>query len=489
MGSALEIEARLKRADGELRHVWARLTNRLDDQAVSGMVLNITDITERREFERQLSHQASHDSLTGLANRDLLRSRLERVAPEGRSAIRRVGLLYLDLDGFKQVNDTQGHDAGDQLLRHVAATMTAVMRPQDTVARLGGDEFAVLMENVSLKQAEGAAQRLLSALGSPITIGDRMVSLVVSLGIACVEKGGASDTILGDADLAMYFSKRGGKGEPRVFSPAMRIDLLDRLSLGEDLRKALASGAVAAHFQPVVDLKSGEIVGAEALARWEHPDRGWVGPNVFIPLAEEMGLVYRIDVLVLRQACALGRAMVDAGKERFRMAVNLSGSDLEQEDIVATVAAALAESGLPPANLELELTEGVAIAESGRAERVLHELKGLGVSLAIDDFGTGYSALARLRKLPFDRLKIDKAFVDEVGADREGPTLVEAILDMARVLGLEVVAEGVEKLDQASYLNERFCDFAQGYFFGRPVAAAEFAEQVRSNALPAAAAG
>jgi diguanylate cyclase (GGDEF)-like protein/PAS domain S-box-containing protein len=474
-GSTLEVEARLKHRDGSWRHVWAKLTNRFGDPAVAGMVINISDVSERHEYEQQLTFQALHDALTGLANRELFRQRLERSADT--TGVRRVNsVLYLDFDDFKRINDTQGHQAGDDFLVAMAERLIAVVRPVDTVARLGGDEFAVLLERTDTRSAVAATKRVLTALHRPFVLGGKEVSPRASVGIASAAAGTASpETLLADADLAMYFAKRQGKAQYRVFSAAMRTDLLDRLQLGEDLRAAVEAGAIEVNYQPIVDMESGSIVGAEALARWNHSSRGWVGPAVFIPLAEELNLAGRIDALVLHQACTQGRAWTDAGLPAIRMAVNLSGSNLDKPDLVATVARTLQETGFPAANLELELTEGVVIAESASALATLENLKALGLHLAIDDFGTGYSALSRLRALPFDTLKVDKVFVDELGAAHAGSTLAESILDMARVLGLKVVAEGVETSSQAEFLRRRGCDFAQGYLFSRAIEASAFA--------------
>jgi diguanylate cyclase (GGDEF)-like protein/PAS domain S-box-containing protein len=482
LGSTLEIESRLRRADGEWRHVWARLTNLMEDPAVGGMVLNVSDVTERREYEARLSYQALHDPLTGMANRTLLRSRLDHMATQDWKEHDSVALLYLDLDDFKQVNDTMGHDAGDQVLQHVATTLVSVVRPQDIVARLGGDEFAILLEDASAADADAAAARVVAALCVPFVVEGKEVRTAASVGIARGRGRQVAETLFGDADLAMYFAKREGKSTHKVYLPAMRTAVVDRLALGADLRRAVTTGEISNHYQPVVEVGSGRIVGAEALARWQHPERGSIGPNIFIPLAEEIGLVYEIDKLVLRRACLQARRWIDDGVPGFKMAVNLSSIDLDQGDIVAVVAEALRDSGLPAANLELEVTESVAITEFDRAENTLDELKALGVSLAIDDFGTGYSALALLRRMPFDRLKIDKSFVDEVGGDLQGPTLVEAILDIARVLGMKVVAEGVEHTGQARFLEDQRCDFAQGFLFSRPVPAQAFTDLLRSHA-------
>ena len=474
-GYTLEIEARLHHRDGSWRHVWAKLTNRFGDPAVAGMVINISDVSERHEYEQQLSFQALHDALTGLANRELFRQRLERsTATAGVTRLNSV--LYLDFDDFKRINDTLGHQAGDAFLVAMGERLVAVVRPEDTVARLGGDEFAVLLDGADTGAAVAAAKRVLSALQRPLALEGKDVAPRASIGIASAASGTASpETLLADADLAMYFAKRQGKAQYQVFSAAMRTDLLDRLQLGEDLRATIEGGGIEVQYQPIVDMESGLIIGAEALARWNHPTRGWVGPVTFIPLAEELNLAVRIDAIVLRKACVQGRAWADAGLPPLRMAVNLSGTNLDTPDIVATVARTLTETGFSAANLELELTEGVVIAESQGAVGTLESLKALGLHLAIDDFGTGYSALSRLRSLPFDTLKVDKVFVDELDAANPGSTLAESILDMARVLGLRVIAEGVETAAQADYLRRRGCDSAQGYLFSRPIEAEAFA--------------
>jgi diguanylate cyclase (GGDEF)-like protein/PAS domain S-box-containing protein len=472
-GSTLEVEARLHHRDGTWRHTWVKLTNRFGDPAVAGMVLNVSDVSERHEHEQQLTFQALHDALTGLANRELFRQRLERSATTG--GRRNHSVVYLDFDDFKRINDSQGHQVGDDFLVAMAERIVAVVRPEDTVARLGGDEYAILMEGTDSRAAVVATKRVLAALQRPLTLGGKEIAPRASVGIASAPVGKQSlETLLSDADLAMYFAKRDGKANFRVFSPSMRTDLLDRLQLGEDLREAVNSGGIEVQYQPIVDMNTGSIVGAEALARWPHPTRGWVGPAIFIPLAEELNLAERIDAHVLHQACAQGQAWADAGLPALRMAVNLSGSNLDKPGLVATVARTLKETGFAADSLELELTEGVAIADSVIALTTLESLKALGVHLAIDDFGTGYSALSRLRALPFDTLKVDKVFVDELGTAAPGSTLADSILDMARVLGLKVVAEGVETTSQADFLRGRGCDFAQGYLFSRAVESSAF---------------
>jgi diguanylate cyclase (GGDEF)-like protein/PAS domain S-box-containing protein len=479
-GTVSEVEARLRRRDGEWRHVWAKLTNRVDDPAVGGVILNVTDVSERHEFEKRLTHQALHDTLTGLPNRDLFRHRMERAVAE--SSGKTHSVLYLDCDDFKRVNDTLGHGAGDQYLVELTGRLVECIRPEDTVARLGGDEFAIFLAHTGRDGAVIAANRIIGAMVVPFELAGKEVQPSVSIGIA---SGPLSvlhtETLLADADLAMYFAKRAGKGEYRVFVDSMRTELVDHLQLGEDLRTAVAECALRVAYQPTIDMKTGIIVGAEALARWDHPTRGAVGPDTFIPLAEELGIVDKIDMWVLREACTQAQAWMDEGLSEFKMAVNLSGRDLEQPALVDNVAQILRDTGFPPGQLELELTEGVAINESGDAQITLETLKSLGIHLAIDDFGTGYSALSRLRNLPFDRLKVDKAFVDDIGSTRHGPLLVDTILDMAHVLGLEVVAEGVESPAQADYLRERDCDFAQGFLFNRPMPHAELGVLLRDQ--------
>ena len=474
-GTTSEVEARLVDRKGEWRHVWVKLTNRLADPAVSGIVANLTDVTERREHEEQLTHQALHDPLTGLANRRLFLERLETATAERHKGDRSThSLIYIDFDDFKQINDTMGHKAGDEFLVAMAHRLLDCVRPEDMVARLGGDEFTIILKDTNRQEAVVVVERMIAALGVTWSAEGKEVHPRASIGVVARHVSATTaETLLADGDLAMYFAKRQGKARYEVFSETMRSELLDRLQLGEDLRAAVEKSALAVQYQPIIDMRSGAIFGVEALVRWQHPTRGWIGPATFIPLAEEIGLVHRIDMWVLQEACRQGHTWHRDGLGDLRMAVNLSGSDLENPGLVATVARTLKETGFDASLLELELTEGVAIFESAKARDTLQNLKGLGVRLAIDDFGTGYSALGRLHSLPFDRLKVDKVFVDELIGGTEAITLVETILEMARVLGLEVVAEGVETAEQADFLRKLDCGFGQGYLFSRPVDAFE----------------
>ena len=484
-----EVEARMRHRDGTWHHVWARFTNRLDDPDVEGMVLNVSDVTERHEYEEKLSYQALHDPLTGLANRELFRQRLQRAAVAQAASDSPISVLHLDVDEFKQINDSLGHDAGDQALREVARRLLDAVRPGDTVARLGGDEFSILLASATERDAIAAAERVTAAACQPFAIGGKDVTSTVSVGIATARPATMQpDTLLADADLAMYFAKRGGRGRHAVFTPAMRLALVEQLQLGEDLRGAIAAAVIEVHYQPIVDLKTGAVVGAEALARWPHPERGWVPPTTFIPLAEELGMVQDIDALVLRRACEQGQRWREAGVTDLRLAVNLSGRNLEDVGLVERVMRTLNETGFPAEQLELELTEGVSIAESARASSLLEELHRLGIKLAIDDFGTGYSALGRLRSLPFDRVKVDKTFVDELHSADGRSSLIETMVEMAHVLGLEVVAEGVETPAQEAFLRQHGCDFAQGYLFSKPVTAEELTAVIASTDVKKAAA-
>ena len=361
-GFAIDVEARLKHTDGSWHHVWARVTNRFGDPAVAGMVINVSDVSERHQYEQRLTFQALHDSLTGLANRDWFAQQLDAAASApGHQRVNSV--LYVDVDDFKRINDTLGHQAGDAFLVAVAERLVAAVRPSDAVARLGGDEYAVLLDGIDAAEAVATAERLLVSVQQPLVLGGQEVAPRVSIGIASAAGRVGSQTMLADADLAMYFAKRSGKAQCQVFAPEMRTELLERLQLGEDLRVAIEAGGITVHYQPVVALDTGMIVGAEALARWRHPTRGWIGPTVFIALAEELNLVERIDAGVLREACTQGRRWTDAGLPVMRLAVNLSGSNLARADLVASVAGILEETGFAAANLEIELTEGVVIAE------------------------------------------------------------------------------------------------------------------------------
>ena len=419
-----------------------------------------------------LAHRAFHDPLTDLANRRLLVERLDATR-RTMADDQKVAVLWLDLDDFKRVNDSLGHAAGDELLREVSTRLRDVLRPSDLAARLGGDEFAVVLEDVrSDDDALHTAERVLLALSHPISIADRTVTVRSSIGVALAEGSAwTTDDLLRNADVAMYIAKGDGKARVRVFEAAMHDALVDRLQLESDLEHAVERNELVLHYQPVVELDSGDIVGFEALVRWQHPERGLLMPIEFIPLAEETGFVLPVDRWVLLQACCQTRQwQVDHPSERpLEISVNLSTRQLEDDRVVDLVRLALEVSGLAPACLVLEVTESFLLRDEVAGARRLRALRNLGVRLAIDDFGTGYSSLSYLRSLPVDVLKIDRSFVGGLGTVDEDASLVHAILSLADSLGLATVAEGVETEVQREKLVALGCSHGQGWHFAKAV--------------------
>ena len=447
------------------------------EPAVAGLVVTARDVSEQARLHDQLRHQAFHDELTGLANRVLLTDRLTH-ALTARDELP-PAVLYCDLDGFKQVNDTLGHAAGDLLLVTVAQRLGEHLRPRDTAARLGGDEFAVLLDQVTPDEAVATGQRLLAAISLPVMIDGVEVLPQISIGVASADPGShgaeGAEELLRHADAAMYQAKhrRGARSDVVVFDAVLAGDLLSRLELKSDLQRALAAGQFALHYQPTMDLPTGRMTGVEALVRWHHPVRGLVPPVEFIPLAEESGLIVPLGLWVLETACAQMRVWQAEHPELgLHLNVNLSGRQLEQPDITRDVAAVLAATGYDASALTLELTESVLVDRSEHVLDRLHGLKALGVKLAIDDFGTGYSSLSYLQRLPIDVLKIDKSFVDVLAdSDLAGSrdALAATIISMARTLGLGSVAEGIEHPSQAEALRLLGCETGQGYLFARPL--------------------
>lgn len=457
--------------------------------------LIIEDVTERKDLEEKLAYHAFYDDLTGLPNRALLSDRLGQALSRAGRGVRvgtesdhTVALLFLDLDDFKHVNDSLGHDVGDKLLVEVAGKLKDVARPGDTVARLGGDEFVVLLEEVAGEDgATGAADKVAQALKLPFVLEEREVFVTASTGVVLgggKEKRADPQDLLRSADVAMYRAKEEGKDRHVVFEPSMDGRSGRRLALGTGLRRALERGELTVLYQPVVELEGGRDVGGEALLRWERPGRGTVSPAEFVPLAEETGLIGEIGGRVLTDACARvreWRAILrkrESGEASPTVWVNLSARQLYEPGLVGLVADALGQAGLGPDSLGLEITESVAMDDAdfgvGRAAAALRGLKDLGVRLAVDDFGTGYSSLSQLKRLPVDVLKIDRSFVSGLGKDAGDRAIVSAVVTLARDMGLEVVAEGVESEDQLHILRELGCDLAQGYYFARPLSAGAF---------------
>ena len=446
-------------------------TDLLNDEHVRGLVLNSRDISERKAFEDQLAHQAFHDPVTKLANRALFSDRVEHALMRASRNIPEIAVMFVDLDDFKTVNDSLGHAAGDEVLRAVGERLKSAVRPTDTVARFGGDEFAVLLDGVTgSEDAADAAARILRALDIPVEIEGKSVFPRASIGICLVgeelETPAAAD-LLRNADVAMYMAKRDSKGSYRVFESTMHERVVERLELRSDLQHALVLDQLELHYQPVVRLAGREIIGVEALLRWNHPSRGTIPPNHFIPIAEETGLIIPIGRWVLESACREGVRLQQRSSrpEPLTMSVNLSVRQLQSETIVSDVREALAATGLPPACLVLEITESLMLVDTDFGIQQLHELKSLGIRLAMDDFGTGYSSLSYLSRFPVDILKMDRSFVGS--GDNEA--LTSAIIALGDSLSLDVVAEGIELQEQATSLQARGCKIGQGYLFARPM--------------------
>jgi diguanylate cyclase (GGDEF)-like protein/PAS domain S-box-containing protein len=472
-------ECSLQHQDGRWLKFEVQQTDLLHDEHVRGIVLNSRDISERKAFEEQLAHQAFHDPVTGLANRALF---ADRVGHALRSTVRTgslVGVMFIDLDDFKTVNDSLGHQAGDAVLVEVAQRLARTSRPADTVARFGGDEFAVLLDGVSgSDEAAMIADRLLNALEAVMEVDGKQVYPRASIGICMSDEDLLSqdaEELLRNADVAMYMAKRDTKGRYRLFEPAMHERVVERLELRGELQRALEENRLEIYYQPVVRLSGGGRFGVEALLRWHHPTRGLVAPGSFIPLAEETGLIIPIGKWVIDQACQKGAELQRSRDEVIRMSVNLSVKQLQSESIVEDVAAALRRTGLVPESLVLEVTESVMLVDADIAVQRLHALKSLGVLIAMDDFGTGYSSLSYLSRLPVDILKMDRSFL---GTDIDDNGLAAAIMAIGERLGLEVVAEGIERQDQIEALQDLGFDLGQGFLLGRPMPATALDEHL-----------
>jgi diguanylate cyclase (GGDEF)-like protein len=428
---------------------------------------------ERKRYQVQLEHQANYDALTGLPNRNLLHDRL-RQAVYAQRLPRAIAVVFMDLDHFKFVNDSLGHSTGDLLLKAMAERLRTVLREGDTVGRVGGDEFVLILNDQSNEEIiYRAMQRIAASVSEPITIEGKELYVTCSAGISIYPQDGRDvDTLLKNADAAMYRAKEHGRSNFQFYTSEMNERVNERLALENALRRALERQELALHYQQKVNLKTGQIVGAEALVRWLHPEWGLVRPARFIPLAEETGLIVTIGEWVLREACRQTRAWLDAGLNPGVVSVNLSVRQFRQEGLVRTVSRILEETRLEPAQLEMELTESMVMHNVDAAIAILQGLKQLGVALSVDDFGTGYSSLSYLKDLPIDALKIDRSFVREIGsgAEAEEGVLAQAIISLGHALHLKVVAEGVETDAQTRFLRRHGCDEVQGFFYGEPVA-------------------
>ncbi|MGH2956342.1 MAG: putative bifunctional diguanylate cyclase/phosphodiesterase [Solirubrobacterales bacterium] len=484
-GATRSIEFRVLRKDGLRRDVEAIVTNLLHDPAVAGFVVNARDISERKELERQLTHRAFHDPLTELANRALFGDRLEHALSRRGRATDTLAVLFLDLDNFKNVNDSLGHESGDRLLGAVSQQLLGCARPGDTVARLGGDEFALLLEDVEggIGSARVAA-RVLRAFEEPLNVDDRELFVQASIGIATNSEASATaESLLRNADVAMYAAKARGKGRFEHFEHSMHAALVERLELEHDLREALERPEFRLHYQPIVSLETGAIPAVEALVRWQHPERGLIAPGYFIGLAEQTGLIVPIGRWVLEEACrqaAAWRREVETARS-LTMMVNLSVKQLEDPGLLRDVEAALESSGLDPDGLLLEITESV-IVEDEAAIETMKEIRALGIRMGIDDFGTKYSSLSYLRRLPLDVLKIDREFIGDITSGSPESALIQAIVAMSHSMGLTPIAEGVERPHQEEELRRIGCNLAQGYLFAKPAPPQQVGELIADSA-------
>jgi diguanylate cyclase (GGDEF)-like protein/PAS domain S-box-containing protein len=473
-GSDTEVlECSLRHSDGSLRQFEVLHTNLLQDEAVRGIVLNSRDVSERKAFEEQLAHQAFHDPVTNLANRALFAERVRHAIARNRREHTGIAVIFMDLDDFKTINDSLGHAAGDEVLIEVAKRVATSIRSTDTAARFGGDEFAILLEDIeSAQEAADTAERILESLLEPLRLDHKELVVRSSLGISVVEGEtvAEADELIRNADAAMYIAKRDGKGGYRLFEPAMHEGVLARLELRADLQRAMSTDQLELYYQPVVRLEDGAVCGVEALLRWHHPERGLVGPDDFIPLAEEMGLIVPIGRWVLREGCRQAKAIQELvpREPALTMAVNLSVKQLQHSDIVADVRDALEDAGLNPSSLTLEITETVMMTDTDLAVQRLEELRALGVRLAMDDFGTGYSSLSYLSRFPVDVLKMDRSFL-AAGASPEASGLATAVVALGQTLSLDVVAEGIEFPEQWATLRDLGCGLGQGFYFARPM--------------------
>ena len=474
-GEALVQEYRISRSDGSV--VWIRDEMTVVRGAEGGeppLFYGVfLDVTDRKRMEAELERLALYDPLTGLPNRALFTDRLSHTI-ERRGRTHATAVYFLDVDRFKRINDSLGHGAGDEVLREIAIRIERTLRPEDTVARFGGDEFTVLCESVGgVLEAVGVADRLQREIAQPLRAGGAELRLSASIGIAIAEPGDEPDVsrLVEDADAAMYRAKERGGARTELFDTAMRERAVDAISIEQELSHGLDRGELRLFYQPLVSLVTGEIVGAEALIRWEHPERGLLTPDKFLPIAEESGLIVQVGAWAVGEACRRLRDWDrrNGGASAFGLAVNLSARELTHPDVVSTVLNAVRRSALDPSRITIEVTESTAMADRDSGFRALRELNAAGVRIAIDDFGTGYSSLDHLREMPADILKIDRSFVAGMSANSPDSALVAAAIAMGRALDMEVVAEGIETSEQVSDLRDLGCPLGQGYLFARPL--------------------
>ena len=488
----LRLNCVLVRRDGFETHVEDSVAPIHDrDGLTTGAVIVLRDVGPAREMARLMAHSAQHDFLTGLPNRMLLNDRVEHAVSIAPRHAKKVAVLFLDLDGFKHINDSLGHPIGDKLLQSVGRRLVDCVRGSDTVSRQGGDEFVVLLSEIEhAEDAALTARRMLDSIAEAHMIDQHELHVTTSIGVSIFPDDGAdAETLIKNADTAMYQAKDAGRQGFQFFRPVMNVRAVERQSIEEGLRRALDRREFALHYQPMVDIKTSRIIGTEALLRWTHPGRGSMSPSVFVPVAEDTGLIVAIGDWVLREACRQARTWSDAGLPAMTMSVNISAPEFRHKGFVDRIFTTLDETGLDASRLELEITENVLMKRTDYSASVLRTLRDKGIRIAIDDFGTGYSSLGYLQRFPVDALKIDHSFVRQISSPADNTTIVSAVIGMARNLRLRVVAEGVETLEEFSFLQDQSCDEAQGFYFSKPLRAEKLTVLLQACAEDIAAPG
>jgi diguanylate cyclase (GGDEF)-like protein len=461
---------------------FAELLQRLVDN-VSFALENFDRADEKTRADERIEYLASHDSLTNLPNREMFNGMLRRAIDAAARYQRQFALLFIDLDRFKVINDSLGHDAGDMLLVEIGDRLRRALRSSDVVARLGGDEFVVILEEAAERhEVERIAGELLSVLGQPLQLSGHECHTTASIGIAMYPSDGADmQTLTKNADMAMYLAKEDGKNGFRFFTKEIKTQSIERLTLESALRRALERDQFSLHYQPKIDMESRQITGVEALLRWNHPELGTVSPGQFIPLAEETGLIVPIGRWVLKEACAQNMAWQRRGLRPVTMAVNLSPRQFADPHLLHDVDEALLASGMSPVLLQLEVTESMVMRNVSRAIKVLDAIQSRGIRLAIDDFGTGYSSMSLMKQFPIDTIKIDRSFIRDLPVDSEDQAIAQAIISMGKALGMTVIAEGVETVEQEAFLRNHACDEMQGFLFSKPLPAKQMADLLRAE--------